>query len=290
MKKIIIIFLLLGLCLPAFSQINYEFIVLGSKGSNTVNGNTIKVGMPLKKGQKIFVDEYLGLAHKTGKTLEIKISGNFTINKLVEKIQLTDNSLLHNYASFVINELKPDKLSNRYNKKQKTGAVYRAVKNRPVAFMLPEKTIVYPDNITIVWSSIDTVKNYKLEVLNMMQEVIYSKVVNDTTITINLKDIDITSKINLIYQIKDLKGKLISGRQMFSLIGKDTKKLVKEDLKVVSSDNIEINYINEALIYEEYGLYANALDSYQKAIKVSNSEFTISIYKAFLKRNEFIKN
>ena len=287
MKKLMFTILLIGFSFLGISQYNYDFMVLGTKGKNYLDGNEIKVGQVIQASQKVVVDEYLGLAHISGKTLEIKIAGSFLVSDLSKNID-GDENIFHRYASFVISELKQEKPTNKYANKGKTGAVYRAVKNKPIQFMLPEKSFVYPqDNISISWKSIIPSKSYKFRVLDMMNNILYETVVSDTIVNVNLNDIDINSKINVIYEVESLDSiNIISPRQMISKIGKDTKKAIKNDLKNISSDTA-MDYINRAIIFEEYALFPNALDCYVKALESNESVFIKNVYEAFLQRNKF---
>ncbi|MCS6832796.1 MAG: hypothetical protein NZ521_04430, partial [Flammeovirgaceae bacterium] len=131
----------------------YEFMVLGTKGANTVDGQPTKVGATIKAGQTIKVESnaYLGLAHTSGKTLEIKKAGSYKVEDLVKKISENKGGIATQYAAFVIDELTgSDQVQNRYAQKAKTGSVTRAFNK--LAFMLPEKSkVLYDDKITIKW-------------------------------------------------------------------------------------------------------------------------------------------
>ena len=89
------------------------FKVLASKGTNKVIGigsteaKPLLIGKKLYKGDKITLSEgcYLGLAHKSGKTIELKKSGTFEVAKLSSEVLSQNATLGKKYVDYVVSEI-----------------------------------------------------------------------------------------------------------------------------------------------------------------------------------------
>ncbi|GAB4338142.1 MAG: hypothetical protein OHK0038_16790 [Flammeovirgaceae bacterium] len=273
-----------------FAQ-GYEFMVLGTKGANTVDGQATKVGATIKAGQTIKVESnaYLGLAHTSGKTLEIKKSGTYKVEDLVKKISENKGGIANQYAAFVIDELTGgDGVQNRYAQRAKTGSVTRAFNK--LAFMMPEKSKVMDDKITIKWYfdhkdlNDDEVKSFRFVVTNMSKQTIFEQVVEGMSITLDLNDKRFAKEENLVYYCEAVGRKGIDSPEQILL--KVTDNEAKEiNSRLSEVEKSDLSNIVKAQIFEEKEMYANAINAYEEAIKSNDSEQFQNLYKAFLMRN-----
>lgn len=270
----------------------YEFMVLGTKGTNTVDGQPTKVGATIKAGQTIKVESnaYLGLAHTSGKTLEIKKAGSYKVEDLVKKISENKGGIASQYAAFVIDELTGgDQVQNRYAQKAKTGSVTRAFNK--LGFMLPEKSRVLHDGkITIKWYidhkdlSDEEIKAYRFVVTNMSKQTIFEQVVEGTSITLDMSDKRFAKEENLVYYCEAVGKKGVdSPEQILMKVSPQEQKEINNQFAEL--DNSAFAQLSKAYVFEEKELYANALNAYEEAIKDNDSEQFQNLYRAFLMRN-----
>ena len=117
----------------AFGQGDYIFRVLANKGNNSVkksDGKTVglKTGSTLKAGDQLIAssNSYIGLMHKTGKTLEVRQAGVLKVNDLVKKVAAKKTSVTGRYAQYVMNKINDDGVSDNYRRNNNvTGAATR---------------------------------------------------------------------------------------------------------------------------------------------------------------------
>ncbi len=79
--KLSLLVFLSSLNVFAQTKTNEEFKVLCQKGINTVNGKTLLTNSKLYKTDKINIAKggFVGLLHKSGKTIGVKISGQYLV-------------------------------------------------------------------------------------------------------------------------------------------------------------------------------------------------------------------
>ena len=79
------------------------FRVLASKGMNSVDAQNLRIGSKINANQSIKVgaESYLGLAHKSGKTLEIKEAGTYKVSDLEARFDNASNGVTSKYIDFV---------------------------------------------------------------------------------------------------------------------------------------------------------------------------------------------
>src|SRR4051794_3038091 len=112
------------------------FKVLASKGANKIAAQNstewrvLKIGEKINKTDKITVAEngYLGLAHKSGKTIELKKAGVYAAEKLSGEVSAQNATMGKKYVDFVVGEVTSkdeDMTKNRHKYMAVTGSVER---------------------------------------------------------------------------------------------------------------------------------------------------------------------
>lgn len=287
--------LLLG-CLTSFAQ-NYSFKVLGSKGNNQADGNHLTVGSKVLSDQIIKVVDggYLGLAHNSGKTLEIKISGMYKVSELESKVSLKEQSLTDRYTSFILDELTSSKpvASHYATRRVKTGSVTRAMNQKQIDVWMP-KTSDALNTVTLKWMMKDKEKankdtKYKVTFMDEYRQKIMEKEVNVPYLTLDLSESKLSRHDNVMYNVSVIGSEDLSSDDYMlrKLDGKDAKKMNKE-IEELSDDSSAIKNVALAKYYEENELYGNAINAYEKALELSdNLEAYQKLYDTFLARNGF---
>ena len=297
-------FLILGLN-SLFAQ-ETAFRVLASKGVNTSNGSALRVGSKITNDQSIQVgtSAYLGLAHVSGKTLEIKQAGTYKISELTARIKSgKPSSLASKYMDFVNSELsqKQDKnaMARRYKHMSKTGAVTRGLET-PLAVMLANKEEILGDKAAITWFinedklpqgvSADQITDYQVSVMDYFGNLIYQTETKDKTLVIDLKKEGLEGKLFTYKVIAKGNNKVTTDENSFVKMKDKKAKNFLTDYNELSQDNSALGKIIQAKYFEDYGLLVDALATYQNVIAMEPEvEAYKQLYKEFLERAAFTK-
>lgn len=269
---------------PTLFAQDYSFMVLGAKGDSKADGSTLKVGARLTKSQKIEVGKgaYLGLAHSSGKTLEIKKKGAYPIKDLEAKIAKLNDNTTGQIAMFILDELtSDDNKSNRFSHSAvKTGSVMRATPNASnLKVMLPEQTEFLPGKVTIKWYTEDgkAAEKYTFIAKNLRNEEVIRKEVSTPYVSLDLSTLNEFDAKLLKYQVvaNDVKSeeqglKLPKTSEALTKLNEEAAKLPK--------GNTPMESFLRAEFYAQKGMLANAVNAYEEA-----GEAFEDSYKAFLK-------
>ncbi len=251
---------------------DYSFMVLGEKGDNKVDGNDLKVGAQLKSAQSITVGSgaYLGLAHSSGKTLEIKKAGDYTVKALEAQLAKLNDNTTGQIAMFIIDELtSDDNKSNRFSSSVvKTGSVQRATSgSSPLQVMLPAQSEFLPGKVTIKWyvdGDIDAPQKYTFIARNLKSEEVIKKEVTGESVELDLSELNAFDSKLLKYQIisEDLKSEEYGLKLPRS--SKEVESVEAELAKLPEGDS-SINHFLRAEFFAKKGMLANAINSYEAA-------------------------
>ena len=140
-----------------------DFMVLSSQGSSTVDGASVKIGTVISGAKVIKVSSgaHLGLAHSSGKTVQIKSAGDYKTTDIESKVNATKDGVVQSYAGFVVNELTAGgNIASTKSKMGNTGSVKRATSfNDNLQIMLPENSNIIPSSkIKVKWFAKDGVE------------------------------------------------------------------------------------------------------------------------------------
>ncbi|MCU0437181.1 MAG: hypothetical protein MUC49_04655 [Raineya sp.] len=298
MKNIILLCLFLSSSLYA-----QDFKVLTSSGNNVIKvGNKrIWAGTVLKSTDVITVAQngYLGLMHvKTGKTIEIKKAGTYTMSILTPKAG--GSSLGAKYSSYVADELfkgeKQDINKNHRKYMAITGAVSREsrVSNTNdtktlIVFTKDYAQEVYDDFVYLSWmpNENDKITKYYIQITNISDEPVAlletdkNYIELDMSIYKKAKDGDAT----FIAKIFTSEAPLYKGIITVSLMtDKGKKESIKKELGNATPENA-LDYLIRAKYFEEKALFLDAVKCYQKALALQNLDSYKNAYMEFLSRN-----
>lgn len=303
MKRIIITLLVFTLfsrmsSQPVYAQ-EFAFKVLASKGENAVSHDAtgwkaLKTGSKLSKEDKVKLAEnsFLGLVHKSGKTLELKTPGTYSITDLSAKIGAATGSINQRYVDFVINEMtkeeKGDVNKNRHKNMGIEGKVERF--SSPVTVLIPQKAIVLDNKPVIVWYAVEGADGYKITVANEFGEVLYAATTKDTSAVIDFTNPKLKSEENSYTVEVSLENKPHIKSNTYEVRRLDGAEAaaIQKGLKPIKTEDPEnsLNKIIQASFFEENKLYLDAINSYQQAIRMQPDvdDYTLA-YKQFLARH-----
>ncbi len=306
MKVIVSIYLILVLsCSTLLAQgtaaaQEYVFKVLASSGNNSVaksvsdnSWKALKTGHKITKDDKIMLSAngFLGLVHKSGKTLEIKTPGTYTASQLAEKVTTSNSGINQKYVDFVINEMtKPEKEDINKNRHRNMGVEGKVERGDfDIVVFLPGTSDILSSQAYIKWNKLDDTQQYKISVVDMFDEVLFSAFTSDTSFVLDLTQDKLKDQESYLVSIsgKD-KPKMQSDKYTINKLDATAAAAVNKSWAKLKEGNEEssMNKIIEASFFEEKKLYLDAIRSYEEAIKMQpNVEDYKTAYKQFLKRN-----
>jgi len=261
----------------------YVFKVLANKGANRVvkAGSDKKVflrpGLTLFSSDEILATNgaYIGLMHRTGRTIEVRTAGTTKIVDLEAKIISSKKSVTSKYATFVLNKMKAGdgnvSTNYRYNMKA-TGAVERA-NSTAISAMLPTSVSVLNPEVIVRWNSVGAGAFYEITVKNIFDEELITAETDKTHLLINLDDENLAAEelIVLSIKVKD-NPDLFSpeyGIERLSSEKAQTLSASLAELKSELSGDSPLDKLILASYFEENGLILDALTQYEEILEMS---------------------
>lgn len=281
---------------------SFVFRVLASKGANQVkkaqSGETVplKTGATLMSGDELIAASgaYIGLMHKSGRTIEVRNPGVTKITDLETKLAKSQSSVANKYAQFVMNKMSDgDGASSNYRRNMKaTGAVERATSSAALKVMLPSSVDILNPEAIIRWNGTEEVADaaYVVSIKNIFDEEIYSAETSGTSMNINFEDENLANErlVILNVKVKD-NDEIKSGDYGIKRMSSDDAASINENLEALKSDLAEDSPLNNlifASFYEENNLILDAMTQYEKALIASpDVEDFKTIYDDFLINN-----
>ncbi len=281
---------------------DYLFRVLANKGTNQVK----KAGAPaaqLKTGSKLYSGDqiiaapgaYIGLVHKSGKTMELRTAGTHNVNDLVGKVSQGTAGVTGRYMNFVMNKMNEtdgDVNRNYRRNLNATGAVERAT-GYTLSMLLkdtqsPNK--VYGDQATIRWAGGQEEDSYVVTVKNAFSEVLFESETDDTKIDLDFTSEKLKAERFLIVNVASKTDQSVKSRDygIQRLSPAESKELTAnlEELNKELTEGSSMNDLIYASFYEENELYLDAVTSFESAI-AANPEIDDfqNIYDQFVAEN-----
>jgi hypothetical protein len=299
MKTRIFFLALIFLANVSFAQ-DEMFKVLASKGTNKIASGastawrTLKIGEKVNKADKITVSEggYLGLAHKSGKTIEIKKAGTYTAENLSAMVTSQNSGMGKKYVDFMVGEMtakSEDMTANRHKYMDVTGSVERG--DNAIHAFVPKEALFLNSQNLIKWQPVKGVKTYVVKVTNMFDEPIFKIETTESSALIDLSKVDMQDdKQVYILSISSKENpNLKSDEYALKHLSKDKTTIVTQqttELKKEFTEETALSKVVMARFYEENALILNAVENYETAIKLEPGVEDYKVaYGRFLQRN-----
>lgn len=299
--RTILIFLLVALSsnIHAQSNRNFVFRVLASKGANQVekaaDGKKVylRPGLTLMQGDQIIASNgaYIGLMHRTGKTIELRTAGVTKITDLETKLANSKTSVAGKYANYVLSKINDDGSddSNYRAKMKATGAVERA-SSTAISAMLPSSVNVYNPAVVVRWNSVGQNAYYIISIKNIFDEELISAETTKPYIQINMDDENLADEELIILNIKVKDNPdLFSPNYGIERLSEDKIAEVASSLSELKSEvsgDTPLGKLILASYFEENGLPLDALTQYEAILEQAPEvEDFKMLYGEFLIRN-----
>jgi hypothetical protein len=323
-KILVLTLLVLAMAVPAFAA-SSPFTVLAYHGKIDLMKKGNKKGEKLTKKNKIDKedkivlgsDSYLGLAHKSGLTLEITKAGTYTVVSLNKKIENKKKSggLASKLTDLVVSELgEADDLleNNDYKLDMSTsgtvqrgivisdndenmGAVNSLDQEGYLVTKLPRKTNLLNSKITFYWASLPEASKYQFNIFDRFEEQIFEAEVGDTILTPDLSKLELDHDAYYIWNVVVAnKPEIKTDDRIFMILSKDKEKAVLDDVKLIEDEYAmqysPIGNMIMARYFESKELFLDAKVKYEKALVLSQNAISIqNMYSEFMMRMQKVK-
>jgi hypothetical protein len=284
------IVLALSVCTTSLWAQTYAFKVLVSKGKTEVKSGqswaSIKVGANLNASDEVKVSEnsYLGLMHASGKPLEVKEAGNYSLADLASKLS-KGSTVLNKYTDFILSSDQ-----DKRNKLAATGAVHRDLPG-PVNVFLPKTSDHFGEMVSISWSPVGSAQ-VDVIVMDLGEEELARYKVPDgqSSVMVNINDELLKSTSPLMFKVISKGGNESTNYTIKRLTG--TRKAEIEaawsELSVSFTEKNALERYVAAGFFEEKLLITDALTSYKEAVDLAPEvEMYKEAYDQFLQRVGF---
>ncbi len=269
---------------------DYTFKVLVNKGKNEMKTRDgwqqVKVGSSLKQADELKVVEnaYLGLVHVSGKALEVKQSGKYTVTELAARVN-GGTSVLNKYTDFILSAN-----TGPGNNLTATGAVNRGVDKIDVYLPRPEQSVVYNNKVTITWEEDKTLAPYTAIFKSMFGDELVAMETNGNSVEIDLGDLNFENEDNIIVTVLSKRDKAkVSNDYTLKKLSRGDKERIRNLFQEIAGQTADQTALNKLVIagfYEKNNLLVDAITAFQDAIKLApDVPAYVEVYNDFLLRN-----
>lgn len=304
---------LITLSLSSITFVNAQevFKVMINKGHNQIQRNgtwsNIKTGDVINSPDvvKVINGGFLGLIHKSGKTIELKTASQVIASEISKKVEATNTNVHQKYGNFVYGEMtkaeNSDITKNHKANMKVTGSVDRALAK--VTPYLPKDSLnLLSESVNFRWTKAEfedskSIKKinkiiYVAQIINEYDEVILSKKTTDTSITLNLADLKLNENSIMLFRVcieEDEADLNSQDKRSIHLFGLKETSTIRADIKslkdLLGDDNSSMNCLILANYVEKRNLFTDAMVYYEKAIKLAPDVEDYHIaYKDFVHR------
>lgn len=281
----VVLFFLVIFAFNLYSQGN-TFIVISVKGNveyqkaGTNKWQPVKVNQKLSITDKIKINEggYINLAHSSGKPIQLSEAKEYSLTQVESDLLSKKSNLTSRLAKSVIEELNKSEsmlANNQYKAKSTiTGATYRGLGENSIIPFIPKKIHFINNQIQFSWFPYNNIRNYKIYITDINDQVIHSANVNDTTIVLDASKINLkTDTYYLFYVTLVDNDKVKSPSISFKIFPEKKVKQINDNIAEIINDlgieNTPFQHIVVAKYFAQNLLFFNALQSYQNAIKLA---------------------
>lgn len=269
---------LLFVAVASYGQ-SFSFRVLANKGENKLvrNGAT----EPLKTGATLFsTDEivasagaYIGLMHKSGKTVEVKTAGKYKVGELEKSVNTTVSTSASRYADYVVAKINTQDGGGSYKSNMAvTGAVERAASGSAIQVLLPNSIDIFNPQAIVRWKEIEGAEGYTVTLKNIFEDVVYTAETDKSMVELNFNREGLSNERLLILSVQVKNSDIKSGEYGIKRVSPDQAKNISENVQIIQADLAQesaLGKIIEASYYEDNNLILDALTKYEEAIKLA---------------------
>lgn len=285
MKRVSLLFFFLVLAVGMMAQ-SSSFTVLAKSGSVLSGSSDVKIGQVLGADQiTLAANAYLGLISSNGKPIELNKAGTYSTEDLMKMLGNSEGTFSEQFVSFMASEMNDDGEDYKAGLGV-TGSVERAIGSNKLFIPLPKKSKFIGTEMFVQWLRNDTKLNakYTLEIMNMSEEVLYTKQVNDSETVINPYDIKALVSGDLyLLRINENGTKMESNVVCFYLPSiEENKEICNELDTLLGAKSTTLECIAAAQMLSEKGFHLAALQKYQQALATDQTNAAKNSFSAYV--------
>lgn len=262
----------------------YAFRVLANKGQNKIKKEgaatavALKTGATLQSGDELIASQgaYIGLMHKSGKTLEVRTPGTKKVVDLEKLVNTKSSSVSSRYAQFLANKMNEKEKPNYRQRLNATGAAERALAgNEVIQLLIPaDEATVLGDKAIVSWDTPEGMEmnTFIVTVKNIYDEEILKEEIGSNSITLDLTSEQMTNEENLwIINIAAKENMDVSSGDV-AIKRPEDPSIYQEGLEGLRAEVEEDNPLNKiiyASFYEQNELIVDALTAIEEAIQLN---------------------
>jgi hypothetical protein len=308
MKRIFSYAMIIALLFTAETVLaqGYTFRVLANKGSNKLKKAntgqlvTLKTGATLNTGDALIAEDgaYIGLMHKSGKTIEVRKAGTLAVADLEKKVTTGTTTVASRYAKFVSDKMNETESGNYKRNMNATGAISRGTSGS-ISLMLDGESPEFLGNVAVIrWNPILDANNqpvagvnYTVKVKNIFDVEVMNVKTDKSSVVLDFTKSDLQNEEGLyIIEVSKTDDPEYSSAPigLRKKKGDDVNEIMSDyqSLKSEVSEDSPLSKLIFASFFEEKGLLLDALTQYEEAIKMAPeiTDFQ-ELYKNFLITN-----
>lgn len=264
----------------------YTFRVLANKGQNkvkkegTASAVALKTGATLSAGDELIASQgaYIGLMHKSGKTLEVRTAGTKKVEDLEKLVSTKTSSVSSRYAQYLANKMNEKEEPNYRQRLNATGAAKRALGgDETIQLLLPaDEANVIGDNAIVSWETPEGMEmnTFVVTIKNIFDEEIMKQEVDANSINLDLTSEQMQNDENLwIINVKAKENMKVSSGDIAIKRPEDSGEYMEglNSLKEEIDPTSPLNKVVYASFFEQNGLLVDALTAIEEAI-IANPE------------------
>ncbi len=306
LKVLLVLSMLFSLSFgKAFAE-KYVFTVLASNGKVEVYTKSAGSWKNLKTGAKLFAEDkvkispnaYLGLIHKSGKSLTVKQAKEYTVDELAGKVSKS-STVTGRFTQYVLDEMqeKSNLFADDNYKMDVTGSVERGSEfglpflGKEGSFRInsPRKVNLLDPELSLKWCKVEGVKKYTLHVTDRFDKELKSFELKDTSYNLNPEKMNLDKDVYYFWYVTTTDNDSRSEDGCFKLLSENSAKAVKDSLGILEKElgdlDNPVSKVMVAYFYEQNSMIKEADETYREAIKLSEGvEDFQKMYDRFLQR------
>ncbi|WP_436517576.1 hypothetical protein [Ekhidna sp. To15] len=262
----------------------YTFRVLANKGQNKVKKEgasaavALKTGATLSDGDQLIASQgaYIGLMHKSGKTLEVRTPGTKKVSDLAKMVNTKSASVSSRYAKFLANKMNEKEQPNYRQRLNATGAAKRALAgDEQIKALIPaEDASVLGDKAIVTWDVLDDMEEnvFIVTVKNIFDEEIMKEEVTGNSVELDFTSEQMQNEEGLwIINVRAKENQDVSSGDIAIKRPENPAQYAEglNSLKAEVDEDSPLNKVIYASFYEENGLIVDALTAIEQAIQMN---------------------
>ncbi len=262
----------------------YTFRVLANKGQNKVKKEgaatavALKTGATLSDGDQLIASQgaYIGLMHKSGKTLEVRTPGTKKVSELAKLVNTKSASVSSRYAKFLANKMNEKDKPGYRQRLNATGAAKRALAgDESIKALIPaEDASILGDKAIVTWDILEDMdeKVFIVTVKNIFDEEIMKEEVAGNSVTLDFTSGEMQNEEGLwIINVRAKENTDVSSGDIAIKRPENPAQYAEglNSLKAEVDEDSPLNKVIYASFYEENGLIVDALTAIEEAIQMN---------------------